>query len=46
MIISSLVFGVLLLVGLWGLTCLVSAMIQQGGPIKLFQRWWKAINGR
>jgi hypothetical protein len=33
------------LIGLWALACLVSALIKNGGPIKLFKKWLQAITG-
>jgi hypothetical protein len=45
MVIMYAVFAVALLIGIWALTCLVSALIQQGGPVKLFKGWLRAIKG-
>ena len=33
------------LVGLWSAACLVSAMIQAGGPLQLAGGWFKAVSG-
>ena len=33
------------LVGLWAFACLGSAMYHAGGPIQLFQGWFKAVTG-
>ena len=33
------------LVGLWSVACLVSAMIQAGGPLQLAAGWFRAVSG-
>jgi hypothetical protein len=32
-------------VGLWSVACLVSAMVQAGGPLQLAASWFKAVSG-
>ena len=32
-------------IGLWSLACLVSAMVQAGGPAQLAGSWFKAVLG-
>lgn len=36
-------FGVI--IGLWSAACLISAMVQAGGPIQLVGAWFKAVGG-
>lgn len=31
--------------GLWSVACLISAMIQAGGPLQLAAGWFKAVSG-
>ncbi len=45
MILTYVVFGVGLLIGLWALTALISALIKSGGPVQLFKGWLRAIRG-
>jgi len=32
-------------IGLWSVACLVSAMIQAGGPLQLIGAWFGAVSG-
>lgn len=32
-------------IGLWSLACIVSAMVQAGGPFKLISSWFGAVFG-
>jgi len=45
MIIIYVVFGICLLIGIWALTALLSAMIRNGGPGKLIKGWLQALRG-
>ena len=36
-------FGVV--IGLWSAACLVSAMVQTGGPLQLVSSWFGAVTG-
>lgn len=33
------------LVGIWSIACLVSAMIQYGGPLAVIKGWFSAVSG-
>ena len=33
------------LIGVWSVACLVSAMVQAGGPLQLIGGWFKAVSG-
>ena len=33
------------LIGIWGLACLASGLIQSGGPLALIGNWFKAVSG-
>ena len=33
------------LVGLWSVACIISAMVQAGGPLQLIGGWFKAVSG-
>ena len=46
MIIMYVVFGVSILIGLWALICLISALIKDGGPINLIKKWLRAVRGK
>lgn len=41
----SLVAILGVLVGIWSLSCVVSGLIESGGPIKLLMGWFKAVSG-
>jgi len=36
-------FGVSILIGLWALICLISALIQNGGVVNLIKGWLRAV---
>jgi hypothetical protein len=46
MIIMYVLFGVSILVGLWALICLVSALIKSGGPVNLIKGWLQAVRAK
>jgi hypothetical protein len=46
MIIIYVVFGIAVLIGIWALTCLISALVKNGGPLNLVKEWLRAIRGR
>ena len=33
------------LVGLWSVACIISAMVQAGGPLQLVGGWFRAVSG-
>ena len=45
MIIMYVLFGVSILIGLWALLCLISALIKSGGPVNLIKGWLRAVRG-
>lgn len=45
MVIIYVVFGICLLIGLWALDALISALVKSGGPGKLLKGWLRALRG-
>ncbi len=45
MIIMYVLFGVSILIGLWAMLCLISALIKSGGPVNLIKGWLRAVRG-
>ena len=41
-----ILFGMALLLGIWGIVSLVSAIIKSGGPVSLMKKWFAAVSGR
>jgi hypothetical protein len=44
-VVVGSIFAFTGLAGLWSVACLVSAMVQAGGPLQLAAGWVKAVSG-
>ena len=44
-IVLYLILILALVIGLWGLACLLGGLGKSGGPVKLIKAWLRAIGG-
>jgi hypothetical protein len=44
-VVVASIYAVTGLVGLWSVACMVSALVQAGGPLQLAAGWVKAVSG-